>query len=126
MIYVKVDGDAPNGYAFIHYLPFDKDQGLGKSREELEEEGGVFLDAVPNSQTPADKVAIMKYSPEQGLYYEYMDRPLSPDDKILQIEEQLGTMLFESATDKARIAELEASQGDLLMEIATMKMGGDR
>ena len=45
----------------------------------------------------------------------------------IQIElnqEALGNMLFENAMDKAKISSLEISQGDLLMEIAMLKMGG--
>lgn len=49
-------------------------------------------------------------------------------EPVLSIEEQLqqdiGNMLLESAMDKARIAELEAAQGDMLLEIAMLKMGG--
>ena len=45
----------------------------------------------------------------------------------IQIElnqEALGNMLFENAMDKVKISSLEISQGDLLMEIAMLKMGG--
>ena len=45
----------------------------------------------------------------------------------IQIElnqEALGNMLFENAMDKVKISSLELSQGDLLMEIAMLKMGG--
>jgi len=39
-------------------------------------------------------------------------------------QEALGNMLFENAMDKVKISSLEISQGDLLMEIAMLKMGG--
>jgi hypothetical protein len=42
-----------------------------------------------------------------------------------QLKTELGNVLLESATDKARLAELEEQQGSLLMEIATLKMGGN-
>lgn len=42
-----------------------------------------------------------------------------------QLNSDIGLVLFESAMDKAKIAGLEASQGDLLMEIAILKMGGN-
>lgn len=44
--------------------------------------------------------------------------------KTSRLEIQLGNTLFESAIDKMKINELEASQGSLLMEIAMLKMGG--
>ena len=40
------------------------------------------------------------------------------------IKQDLGNMLFENAMDKVKISSLEISQGDLLMEIAMLKMGG--
>ena len=39
-------------------------------------------------------------------------------------QEALGNMLFENAMDKVKISSLEISQGDLLTEIAMLKMGG--
>lgn len=45
-------------------------------------------------------------------------------EKVQQLESDLGNALIESAVDKAKITELEKAQGDLLMELATLKMGG--
>jgi hypothetical protein len=42
-----------------------------------------------------------------------------PDD----LKETLGTLLLESANDKATIAGLEETVGTLMLEIATMKGG---
>ena len=39
-------------------------------------------------------------------------------------QEALGNMIFENAMDKAKISSLETSQGDLLMEVAMLKIGG--
>lgn len=46
-----------------------------------------------------------------------------PKDTEL-IKQDMGALLLEQAMDKMKIAELEKSQGDLLMEIAMLKMGG--
>lgn len=49
-------------------------------------------------------------------------KPMAAEYK--QLQDDMGTILVESAIDKARISELEASQADMLVEIATLKMGG--
>lgn len=51
-------------------------------------------------------------------------RPLADQERIIQLETDLGNVLLESAIDKARIVELEMIQGDMLMEIALLKTGG--
>lgn len=55
-----------------------------------------------------------------------------PDSKIIERQKQkvneqsqtIGSMLIESAMDKARISDLETLTGDLILEIATLKAGG--
>jgi len=56
-----------------------------------------------------------------------MEKLIEEENKKLEselIKQDLGNMLFESGMDKIKISELEVSQGDLLMEIAILKMGG--
>ncbi|WP_010098455.1 hypothetical protein [Ornithinibacillus scapharcae] len=48
---------------------------------------------------------------------------LGDENKHLQTD--LGNALLESASDKARIAELETTSGALLLEVATLKSGGN-
>ncbi|WP_051404848.1 hypothetical protein [Bacillus cihuensis] len=79
MIYVKFDAESSTGYSMIHNMPFDEKNGLGKSKEELDQEG-VFVDAIPTPDTSnSDKVPVLKYN--NGLYYEYEDRQLTPEEK---------------------------------------------
>jgi hypothetical protein len=42
-----------------------------------------------------------------------------------QLKTDIGNVLLENANDKAKIDSLEAQQGSFLMEIATLKMGGN-
>lgn len=42
-----------------------------------------------------------------------------------QLKADLGNILLESANDKFKIASLEATTGDLLMEVANLKLGGN-
>ncbi len=59
---------------------------------------------------------------EKGLE-ELNQKELEKQEKE-QLKQDLGNILFESAMDKAKIAELESNQADLLMEIALLKTGG--
>lgn len=58
----------------IHYMPFDAVNGLGKTEAELEKEG-VLVDAIPEPEMIAGKFAVAHYTPEKGVYYEYVDAP---------------------------------------------------
>lgn len=49
---------------------------------------------------------------------------LPPPEPIQSTEEMLGTLLLESANDKATIANLEETLGNVMLELATLK-GGD-
>lgn len=49
----------------------------------------------------------------------------SPNKQIEQIQNDLGNVLLERAIDKAKIANLEATAGDLLLEVANLKLGGN-
>lgn len=89
------------------------------------ESRGMYIDSLPTFPQQAGK--------SQDLYYDsvkktfsvvYVPIPLTPEQRIEELEQNLGNVLLESAADKAKIAEMETSQGDLLMEIATLKMGG--
>lgn len=63
------------------------------------------------------------------MYYEKKDehvisfKPSEPKEVDL-LKQDIGTLLLESANDKAKIAELENLTGDLILEIANLKAGG--
>jgi hypothetical protein len=117
------------------YKPFDVNNGSGKTEEEMKAEGillsiteqdviNVKRSFIEGNPPPAKNYEpVMYYNPvTQQLFFEYEETAGLQEQ--LQTEEVIGTLLFESATDKAKIAELETAQGDLLMEIAMLKMGG--
>jgi hypothetical protein len=85
---------------------------------------GLEVEELPTvDETLTKKEAVLYVNPAtKETWYEYQDRPLTPEE---QLQADMGTILFESAMDKARIAELEAAQGDMLVEIAMLKMGGN-
>lgn len=90
-MYVKIkDGNIES----IHYMPFDSINGLGKTKEELESEGGIFVESVPEPENRPGKSAMLKYSEADGLYYEYTDRPLTPKEQTSQQMDYLVDLDF--------------------------------
>lgn len=86
----------------------------------------ILIADIPDATYERGKQAVMKYDADtQSIYYDYMDVPLTHEEEIEQLKEELDSTLLESAFDKARIAELEETQGILLMEVAMLKMGGN-
>lgn len=47
------------------------------------------------------------------------------EEQIQQLQSDLGNVLLESANDKQKITSLEATVGDLLLEMAALKTGGN-
>lgn len=81
----------------------------------------IMAESIPEPVQEAQKMAIPYYNSVEGaVFYEYVDKQLTPEE---QLQQDLGNVLFESAMDKARIAELEINQGEMLMEIAMLKGG---
>lgn len=90
--------------------------------EDMLAQGIEVEELITPDETQAGKDATLFINPQsKELWYEYSERQLSPEE---QLQQEIGNILLESAMDKARIAELEASQGDMLIEIAMLKMGG--
>jgi len=104
MIYIEIDSN--NYIIFRHYKPFDEKDGLGRTREELEQTGMV-VETLPTPETIEGKTANLKYNPTtKSLYYEYVDKVPTPKTEMeLALE---------------RIASLEQSNAELTTLIATM------
>lgn len=121
MLFVRYNKETEELY--VHGMPFDERLGLGKTREELEAEG--YLVQEPKHEHVEGKVAVMKFDPEKKeLYYIHEDIQPTQEQRFTQLEQTVGDVLLTSAMDKVKIAELEESQGNLLMELAMLKMGG--
>jgi hypothetical protein len=88
MIYIRVNEE--NVVTFQHFFPFDEKLGLGKSREELEQEG-FFVDSIPEPQEIEGKIPVLKFNGTE-LYYEYVDRPLTPEEELEQLKERIEIM----------------------------------
>lgn len=69
--FLQLDG---NKVMLIHSMPFDPVHGLGKTEAELLQMGAL-VDNVPEPENRPGKTALPYYTPEKGMYYEYVDAP---------------------------------------------------
>lgn len=87
MVFIKTENDK---VTYMHYMPFDKIYGLGKTKAELLRDG-YLVDAIPNyeGEVPDDKIAELRYN---GTKFSYVliDKPKSKtQEKIASLESQL-------------------------------------
>lgn len=55
----------------------------------------------------------------------FVNEEKNPENRLGDAEISLGNVLFENAMEKVRVNGIEAIQGDLMLEIAQLKMGGN-
>lgn len=90
MIFVKVKD---NEIQAIHYQPFDPVYGLGKSEEELLQEG-ILVESIPDPEFIEGKLPVLKYNQTNNiLYYEYEDIPPTKEALLEKEIEQLKQQL---------------------------------
>ena len=85
---------------FIHHMPFDLRNGMGKTEQELLQIGAL-VDDIPEPEQIEGKNAVLYYNPEtNSVYYEYIDRPLTDQERIEQLEKAILeiTMLLGGAS----------------------------
>lgn len=108
MIFIKL---SPTGsIEFIHYDPLNPYYGLGTEEElkELEVNGeGVLLDQLPEAQGTPGKLAVLKYDKEKGLYYEYVDAPITPEEVVSDLKKQQEDLQQENSQLGQQVSELE-------------------
>ncbi|PGT89225.1 hypothetical protein [Bacillus sp. AFS040349] len=110
MIFYKVE----NGeLSYIHHMPFDETEGLGKTKEELLKEG-FLVESLPTMEEQIGKMPILKVDSANQLYYEYIDRPLSPEEKITQLEAENSFFVLEmlKAQEQATVATQQAASAE--------------
>ena len=73
MVYIRYDEDT-KVITFMHKMPFDKVNGMGKSKEELEKTG-VFVDECPEPEKKTGFAPVSMYSEEtKSIYYDYLKK----------------------------------------------------
>lgn len=122
MIHIQLTADGSVGT--LHYRPFDPTHGLGKTREELEAEGGVFVDTIPEPENLPGKAAVLKYSEADGLYYEYEDRPMTQEERVDAMQTENADLMFQNAMQDMAISQLQADNAELMLMVANTQLGG--
>lgn len=70
--FIKTEGER---VTLIHYMPFDKENGLGKTPEQLKKEG-ILVDKIPvKPDVELDEVPKLYYTEEKGLHYRIKKQP---------------------------------------------------
>lgn len=88
MVFIKIDSE--NKVNYTHYMPFDPIHGLGKTEEELLQDGH-FVNVIPEPTEIPKKTHVLKFTIEKGVFYEYVDRELTDQEKIAQLEADVAT-----------------------------------
>lgn len=121
MNYIKHDGGQVQE---VHYMPLDPVHGLGKTKKELEAEGGVFVESVPEPENRPGKAPVLKYSEADGLYYVYIDRPLTQEEQLGSLQDENADLMFQNAMQDMSIATLQDENAELMFAIANLQLGG--
>lgn len=121
MNYIKHDGGQVQE---VHYMPLDPVHGLGKTKEELESEGGVFVESVPEPENRPGKAPVLKYSEAEGLYYEYVDRPMTQEERVDAMQMENADLMFQNAMQDMAISQLQADNAELMLMMANSQLGG--
>ncbi|HGG0416079.1 TPA: hypothetical protein ACJFE8_000829 [Clostridium sporogenes] len=83
----------------IHYMPFGPKYGLGKTKEELEEMGGVFVTNIPEPERIEGKHHIPYWNPiKEKIFYEYEDN-IEYEEDIPKTEELQEERLIKIEND---------------------------
>lgn len=59
------------------------------SLSEKDKSRGVEVDSIPQPESIPGKIGVLKYNVSEGLYHEYVDRPMTPEESQRQEMEAL-------------------------------------
>ena len=77
----------------IHRMPFDPNNGMGYTKEELERKG-FFVNEIPNPVNQVGRRAIAMYNPDnKTVFYEYVNTPMSDKERVEQLENAMNFMM---------------------------------
>ncbi|MDD3121963.1 MAG: hypothetical protein PHC62_00440 [Candidatus Izemoplasmatales bacterium] len=90
--YIRINKS--NVVEFINTTPFDPREGLGMSREELDQQGK-FVSSIPEPNTPLGQRAIPMYNPDtNSVYYKYETVPLKTEKRVELMEKAINAILI--------------------------------
>ncbi|OCA85216.1 hypothetical protein [Pseudobacillus wudalianchiensis] len=105
----------------IHYVT----EGLPKETIDL----GVMVDLVPEPEDIQGKGYTMLFNPStKEVWYEYYDRPLSPEEELVQIKQknrELEASLLEMSMLAANQEQRNIQNEKAIIELTTIIAGGN-
>ncbi|OPJ58426.1 hypothetical protein [Clostridium oryzae] len=79
---------------YIHNMPFDPVNGLGKTEEELNQSGAI-VESVPTAMVQEGKIAVLVYNPQtKELSYKYIDTEKTKEQLQAEEIESLKTQML--------------------------------
>ncbi|MBW7642407.1 hypothetical protein [Geobacillus thermoleovorans] len=76
-----------------HMMPFDEKYGLGKTKAQLEAEGGIFVDDLPQREYHEGKTPILHINPRtKEMWYEYQEVRNPITDEVDTLKERIALM----------------------------------
>lgn len=85
MIFLKTENEL---VTFVHYMPFDGEHGMGKTKEELEQEG-ILVESIPEPKQNGKIPKLFVNRETKELWYEYSDRPPTQEEEMEQLKQQM-------------------------------------
>lgn len=100
---------------FIHYMPFDEENGLGKTEEELLNEG-LLIEELPRLEGIPNKAPILYCNPSiREVWYEYVDIPETEEQKREREDLEIRLALADMAeTYENKITELQLALAEIV------------
>ena len=96
MIFIRTED---NRIVYTHYMPFDETYGLGKTEDELKQDG-YLVDAIPSyeGEVPEGKIPEVRYD-GKNFFWVMVDKPKSREEETQEKISALQTQL--DATNEA-------------------------
>ena len=102
----------------IHRMPFDPNNGMGYTREELEKKG-FFVTEIPEPKNQIGKRSIAMYNPDtKSIYYEYVSVNLSDKERVEQLENAMNFMMRNAIYGIPKVA----AEPEVVVEEETYKL----
>lgn len=118
-IFIRTDVE---GYVnYRNNFPFHEKWGLNKTESELLQDG-FLVNSVPEAPIQEGKITKTKYVNGQ-FEFVYEDVPVSPEQKLIQLEQENANLFLDNAIQETRINDLETENANILLELAMIKGG---
>ncbi len=115
---------------FKHYMPMHPTYGLGKTEEQLEQEG-VLIDTLLRPEEIEGKIPKLYWNPvNQETFYEYENIPNSKEEnleeKVQVLTENLAQEKINNMKKDALAVNLTKEVANLKIEVMNLKKGGNQ